>query len=101
MSTTVLEAVLDVLRGEQFADRATAWERAGAVPREDVERLAGHGLLGMTVGTAHHGSDLPLVDVTEVHRLVGAASPSLLRAVPPRAVRRSSGSPRSSCAPRR
>ncbi|MEU1950119.1 acyl-CoA dehydrogenase family protein, partial [Streptomyces sp. NPDC020125] len=77
MSTTAPEAVLDVLRGERFADRATAWERAGAVPREDVERLAGHGLLGMTVGTAHHGSDLPLVDVTEVHRLVAAASPSL------------------------
>lgn len=77
MSTTVPVAVLDVLRGEQFADLATTWERAGAVPREDVECLAGHGLLGMTVGTAHHGSDLPLVDVTEVHRLVAAASPSL------------------------
>lgn len=77
MTTTAPAAVLDVLRGEQFADRATDWERAGAVPREDVERLAGHGLLGLTVGTEHHGSDLSLVDVTEVHRLVAAASPSL------------------------
>ncbi|CAM5277411.1 acyl-CoA dehydrogenase [Streptomyces pilosus] len=77
MTAGTPEAVLGALRDGWFADRATAWEQAGAVPREDVERLAGHGLLGMTIGTAHHGSDLPLVDVTEVHRLVAAASPSL------------------------
>ncbi|GAA0635975.1 acyl-CoA dehydrogenase family protein [Kutzneria viridogrisea] len=77
MSTAAPAAVLDVLRDEQFADRATAWERAGAVPREDVDDLAGHGLLGITVGTAYNGSDLPLVDVVEVHRRVAAASPSL------------------------
>ncbi|MFI1332813.1 acyl-CoA dehydrogenase family protein [Streptomyces sp. NPDC020845] len=77
MSTTAPEPVLDVLRGEQFADRATVWERAGAVPREDVDHLAGLGLLGITVDTAHNGSDLPLVDVVDVHRLVAAASPSL------------------------
>jgi acyl-CoA dehydrogenase len=77
MTTTAPEAVFDVLRGEQFADRATEWERAGAVPREDIDHLAGHGLLGITVDTTYQGSDLPLTAVTDVHRLVAAASPSL------------------------
>jgi acyl-CoA dehydrogenase len=77
VTTTAPAAVLDVVRDRQFADRATDWERAGAVPREDVEHLAGHGLLGMTVGVEHQGGGLSLVDVTEVHRLVAAASPSL------------------------
>ncbi|USX53389.1 acyl-CoA dehydrogenase family protein [Lentzea sp. HUAS12] len=77
MSTAAPPVVLDVLCDKRFADNATAWERAGAVPREDVDELARQGLLGITVGTAYHGSDLPLEDVVEVHRRVAAASPSL------------------------
>ncbi|MFD3325507.1 acyl-CoA dehydrogenase family protein [Streptomyces sp. NPDC058701] len=70
-------ALLEALRDDAFAARATAWERAGAVPREDIDELAGLGLLGLTVDTAHHGSGTPLAAVTDVHRLVAAASPSL------------------------
>lgn len=77
MTGSAPAALLEALRDPAFAARATAWERAGAVPREDIDELAGLGLLGLTVDTAHDGSGTPLAAVTDVHRLVAAASPSL------------------------
>ncbi|MFF4545796.1 acyl-CoA dehydrogenase family protein [Streptomyces sp. NPDC001435] len=77
MTESAPEALLQALRDDAFAARATAWERAGAVPREDIDALAALGLLGLTVDTAHKGSGTPAAAVTEVHRLVAAASPSL------------------------
>ncbi|SFT31399.1 acyl-CoA dehydrogenase family protein [Streptomyces sp. ok210] len=77
MTETAPEALLEALRDDAFAVRATAWERAGSVPREDIDELAALGLLGLTVDTAHKGTGTPLPAVTDVHRLVAAASPSL------------------------
>lgn len=77
MTGSAPEALLAALRDDAFTARATAWERAGAVPRAAIDELAALGLLGLTVDTAHRGSGTPPAAVTDVHRLVAAASPSL------------------------
>lgn len=54
------------------ADRADAWDRAGAVPDEVVRELAAGGLLCPQVGTAYGGLGLSSVDTGEYTAGVGA-----------------------------
>ncbi|QBS41962.1 acyl-CoA dehydrogenase family protein [Nocardia sp. CS682] len=60
-----------------FASGAAARDRGRILPHPEVQRLAGSGLLAVTVPAEYGGADLPPSAVAEVVRILATADPNI------------------------
>ncbi|WP_180899919.1 acyl-CoA dehydrogenase family protein [Martelella soudanensis] len=73
-------AIVETARGfaaEHLAPHASAWERAGTIPREFLEQVGALGLGGIYVSPEHGGSGLSRLEAVLVFEALSAACPSV------------------------
>ena len=79
---TTHETAIDAVQefAATLAEGAIERDRLGAVPRSELARLDGSGLIGITVPAEHGGPDLSPVTLAEVIRLIAMVDPAIAQA---------------------
>ncbi|SPH17674.1 Acyl-CoA dehydrogenase [Defluviimonas aquaemixtae] len=74
------QAIFDMARAfaiDEIAPHARDWERAGTIPKDLWQKVAGLGLGGIYVSEAHGGSGLSRLDATLVFEALAMACPAV------------------------